>query len=122
MQNKQLNIQPLALAAAAANILNCGITAVTGPIGMTATQPYLLISHIRVTNNDTAAHPLNLFKGATGGSSATTTLASALSIPANTVVDVFYGTLRMDSTDFLSGFSDVASKLVLQIDAEIGFS
>lgn len=120
--NKVANIQPLPLAAAAANILNAAITSLAGATGITLSQPYLIVKHIRVVNNDAAAHPLNLYKGATGGSSATTALAVAQSIPANSAVDVYYGQMRLDSTDFLSGFSDVANKLVLLIDADIGFA
>lgn len=120
--NKVANIQPLALAAAAANVLNVAITSLAGPVGITLTQPYLIVKHIRVVNVDTSARLLSLFKGATGGSSATTALASLQSIPPNSAVDVYYGQLRMDSADFLTGFADVANKLVLYIDADIGLS
>lgn len=120
--NKVANIQPLALAAAAANVLNVAITSLAGPVGITLTQPYLIVKHIRVVNVDVAARVLSLFKGATGGSSAVTALASLQSIPPNSAVDVYYGQLRLDSTDFLTGFSDVANKLVLFIDADIGLS
>lgn len=120
--NKVANIQPLALAAAAANILNAAITSLAGATGITLSQPYLIIKHIRVVNVDTSARLLSLFKGATGGSSATTALASLQSIPPNSAVDVYYGQLRLDSTDFLTGFGDVANKLILFIDADIGFA
>jgi hypothetical protein len=120
--NKVANIQPATLAAAAANILNAAITSLTGSTGITLSQPYLIVKHIRVVNNDTAAHTLNLYKGATGGSSATTALAVGQSIPANSAVDVYYGQLRLDSTDFISGFADVANKLVVFFDADIGFA
>lgn len=122
MQNKRLNIQLISVGATVTNLLNCAIASLTGPVGMAATQPYLLISQIRVTNNDTAAHTLNLYKGATGASAAGTELAKALSIPASSFMTIFYGSLRMDSGDFLTGSADTAAKLVLQIDAEIGFS
>ena len=120
--NKVINIQPAALAAAAANVLNCAITSVAGPIGMAASQPYLLVKHIRVTNNDTVAHPLNLYKGLTGGSAVGTELARLLNVPADTVLDVYYGVLRLDSTDFITGFSDGANKPTFTFDAEIGFA
>lgn len=120
--NKVANIQPLALAAAAANVLNVAITSLAGPVGITLTQPYLIVKHIRVVNVDTSARLLSLFKGATGGSSAVTALASLQSIPPNSAVDVYYGQLRLDSTDFLTGFGDVANKLILFIDADIGLS
>lgn len=120
--NKILNIQPAILSNAAANILNCNITSVAGPVGMTATQPYLLIKHIRAVNKDTAARTLTLYKGASGGSAAGTEFAfQGESIAANSHAD-WYGQARFDAADFLSGLADVANKVTLNIDAEIGFS
>jgi hypothetical protein len=119
-QNKILNVPPVALAAAAANILTPGTA--TGAVGFTGTNPYIIIKHIRAVNNDAVAHTLKLFKGATGGSAVGTELAySGTQVPANSYVDL-YGQIRLDSADFLTGFADVASKLTLNIDAEIGLA
>lgn len=121
-QNKILNIPPVALGNAAANILNCAITSLAGPVGMTATQPYLIIKHIRAVNKDTSARTLTLYKGATGGSAAGTEWGfQGESIGANSHVD-WYGLARFDSADFLTGLADVANKITLNIEAEIGFS
>jgi hypothetical protein len=121
--NKRLNIEPIAVPATVTNLLNCAIASLSGPVGYTQTQPYLIVKHIAVVNNDSSAHTLTLYKGATGASAAGTQFGAAgLSIPANTTVQVFYGEHRFDSGDFLTGIADTASKLVLNIDAEIGLA
>jgi hypothetical protein len=123
-QNKFLNIQPQFVPAAAGNLLNCNITSVVGPVGFTATQPYLLVTHVRVTNNDNAAtHTVKLFKGATSGSAAGTEVfwAGGATLSVAGWLD-WFGTVRFDSADFLTGIADTASKVTIEIDAEIGFS
>lgn len=119
--NKILNIEPIALSAAIANLLNCGITSLAGVVGFTMTQPYIVIKHVRVLNNDAANHSLKLFKGATGGSAVGTEVIFPPNfvVAANSYAD-WYGQLRLDSADFLTGLADTASKLTLNIDAEIG--
>ncbi|HSV90926.1 MAG TPA: hypothetical protein VLH80_07485 [Nitrospiraceae bacterium] len=121
-QQKLLNIQAIALSASAANLLNCNITSLAGPVGFTATQPYLTILHIRAVNNDSSPHTLKLFKGATGASAVGTEFAFAgETIGANSHAD-WYGKTRFDAADFLTGLADVANKITLNIDAEIGFA
>lgn len=127
--NKILNIQPQFVPSSAGNLLNCNITTVSGPVGFTATQPYIIITHVRVTNNDTGgAHTVKLFKGLTGGSSAGTEVmwAGGASIPAAAAGNQNWldwnGKLRLDAADFLTGIADTASKVTIEIDAEIGFS
>jgi hypothetical protein len=121
-QNKILNVEPAYVASAAANILNCAITSVAGPVGITLTQPYMIVKHIRLNNKDNIAHVVTLYKGATGGSAGGTEFAfDAISVPAASSVD-WYGQARFDSTDFLTGVADLASKVTINIDAEVGFS
>jgi hypothetical protein len=121
-QNKILNIEPVALSAAAANILNCAITSLAGPVGYTQTQPYVIVKHVRAVNNDSTAHTAKLFKGATGASAVgTEVIFAGTSIAANSFSD-WYGQMRLDSSDFLTGLADVANKITLEIDAEIGLS
>jgi hypothetical protein len=120
--NKILNIPPAFLPSAAGNLLNVNITSLAGPVGFTMTQPYIVIKHIRLTNNDSGApHTAKLFKGATGGSAAGTEFAFAggVSIAASSYVD-WYGQARFDAADFLTGIADTASKVTINIDAEIG--
>jgi hypothetical protein len=123
-QNKILNIQPQFVPSAAGNLLNCNITSLAGPVGFTATEPYIVVTHVRVTNNDnTVTHTVKLFKGLTGGSAAGTEVfwAGGAQIPVAGWLD-WNGRMRFDAADFLTGIADVASKVTIQIDAEIGFS
>jgi hypothetical protein len=79
---------------------------------------------VRVTNNDGAAtHTVKLFKGATGGSAAGTEVmwAGGYTLAAAGFAD-WYGQLRLDSADFLTGIADAANKVTIEIDAEIGVS
>jgi hypothetical protein len=122
MQNKQVNIAPIAISNAVANILNCAITSLSGPVGMTHSQPYLLIRHIRIQNKTAGAVTLTMYKGATGGSVAGTEFAfAAVSIPANSTVD-WYGSARLDSTDFITAVAGAATSLVANFEGEVGFA
>jgi hypothetical protein len=121
---KNLNIPPIALSATlTTNLLNCAVTSMSGPVGMTVGQPYLEITQIRFVNKDTSARTISLWKGATGANTAgTEVVGQALSIPASQAYDVFLDDMRMDSTDFLVGGADVANKVTMQVLAKIGIS
>jgi hypothetical protein len=121
--NKRLNIEPVALTTSAANLLNPAITSLSGPIGYTQTQPYLLIRHIRAVNKSGSAATVSTYKGATAGSAAGTEYAfNAVSIPANSYVD-WYGEMRLDSGDFFTGLASAATAITLNFDnAEIGIA
>lgn len=111
-----------ALAAAAANILNGAVTALTGPVGVTFTQPRIQLKHIRILNKTGAAATFSLFVGATAGSAAGTEFGFGTnSVPANSYVD-WYGDFEMDSTDFLTGFASAATTLTINIEFEAGFA
>ena len=119
--NKAFRFGPAALAAAAANILNTTITSLAGPVGFTATQPYLILRHIRIVNKTAGAVTASLYIGATGASAAGTEFAySAYSIAANSFVD-WYGAVRMDAADFLTGNASAATSLTIEGEGEIGF-
>jgi hypothetical protein len=121
--NKILNIQPIALTATlTTNILNCGVTSMSGPVGLTIGQPYMVLRHVRVSNKTGTAATFSLWKGATGGNVAGTEfIGTAISVPANTGVD-YYGIWRFDSGDFLVGGAGTATALTLTADGEIGIS
>lgn len=124
MQNKKLNIPPIALTnTLTTNILNCNVTSLAGPVGFTLSQPYLLIKHFRVQNKTGGAVTFTLYKGATGANVAgTEILGTAMSVPANSALD-FYGNYRFDAADFLVGGASAATSLILIIDdVEIGIS
>lgn len=111
----------MALAAAAANIINGAVTSLAGPVGVTLTQPVITIKHIRVVNKTAGAATCTLFIGATAGSAAGTEFAfNATSIPANSYVD-WYGLLRLESADFLTGLASAVTTLTFQAEGEVGF-
>jgi len=119
-QNKILNIPQQFIPVSVANLLNPALGSVAGPVGFTMTQPYLIIKHVRVTNIDTATRTISCYKGATGGSAAGTQVFwGNQQIAAQSYLD-WYGQLRVDSADFITGVCDVASKVVIEFDAEIG--
>ena len=120
MQNRALRVGPVALAAAAANIVNSNITSLSGPVGYTQTQPYIILTHIRLVNKTSAAATASLYIGATGASAAGTEFAfNAYSIPANSYVD-WYGRLRLEPTDFLTGLASAATTITFEGEGEIG--
>jgi hypothetical protein len=120
--NKILNIEPQFLPASAGNLLSPGL-APASAVGYTSTTPYIILKHIRVFNTDTIAHSFSLFKGATGGSTNGTQVgfAGSTPVPAGQWVDC-YSQIRLDSTDFLTGIADAASKLVIMMAGEVGLS
>lgn len=119
--NKIINIAPVALTTTmTTNILNPAVTSVAGPVGMTMTQPYLLLRHIRVTNKTGSAATFSLWKGATGANAAgTEIIGTALSVAANSSFD-WYGMMRVDAADFIVGGSGTATALTIQFEGEIG--
>ena len=125
MQNRKLNFEPVALTTSAANLLNTAITSLTGPVGYTQTQPYALVTHIRVTNKTASAASVTMYKGATAGSAAGTEFAfAATPVPANGVIDWYAGAggARFDSADFLTGLATAATALTVTLEGEIGLS
>ncbi len=121
---KELNIAPIALTTTlTTNILNCDVTSLAGPVGLTLSQPFLVVTHARVVNKTGAPASCSFWKGATGANAAGTEIwGQGLSIPANSFVDLFYGRMRLDAADFLVGGAGTATALTLQLEAEIGIS
>lgn len=121
MQNKSFRTGPVAMANAAANILNAAVTALTGPTGITLTQPVLTLKKVTIVNKTGGSVNASLFMGATGGSAAGTEyLVSAYPIPANSYLERYVDT-RMESTDFLTGLASAAASLTIEIEGEVGF-
>ncbi len=123
--NKVINIAPVAIPAAAANILNCAITSLSGPVGLTATQPYIIINHVRIVNPTNAAIVVSLWKGGSALHAAGTEWElNSYSVGSNgsgaNYVDV-YTRARLDSTDFIVA-SGSATGLTANFAGEIGFS
>lgn len=122
-QSKKIRIGPVALTTTlTTNVFNCAIASVSGGVGITHAQPYVILRHIHILNKTGSAATFSLWIGATGANAAGTEFwNTALSVPANSSVD-WYGEVRLDSTDFLVGGSNTATALTLQGEGEIGFS
>ena len=121
--NKIFNFGPVALTTTlTTNVLNCAITSLAGPVGFTATQPYIVLKHVRIVNKTGSAATFSLWKGATNGNVAgTEVIGQGTSVPANSYVD-WYGIMRFDSADFLVGGSGTATALSIQGEGEIGMA
>lgn len=120
--NKKVRIGPIALTTTlTTNILNPNVTSLAGPVGITLTQPYLLLRHIRLVNKTAGAVTASFWIGATGANAAGTEfLGQGLSVPANSYVD-WYGEVRLDSTDFLVGGAGTTTALSFEAEGEVGF-
>lgn len=121
--NKLFNFGPVALTTTlTTNILNPTITSLAGPVGFTATQPYIILRHIRIVNKTAGAVTFSLWRGATGANAAGTEVVGVgKSIAANDAFD-WYGVMRFDAADFLVGGSNTATALSIQGEGEIGVS
>ena len=119
--NKLVSIGPVALTATlTTNILNTAVTSLAGPVGITVTQPYLIVRHIRIVNKTAGAVTFSLWKGATGANAAgTEVVGTGQSVAANSAYD-WYGMMRFDAADFLVGGASAATSLTLQAEGEIG--
>jgi hypothetical protein len=82
-----------------------------------ASTIYTVIRHIHVANVTVGAVTFTLYVGATGGSAGGTELFKAYSVAANSSFD-FYCTLKMLSTDFLSGLASAATSLTITVEGE----
>lgn len=121
-QNKIIRVGPVAMSnTLTTNILNSNVTSLAGPVGFTATQPYLILRHIRIVNKTVGAVTFSLWLGATGANAAgTEVIGTALSIAANSAFD-WYGLLRLDAADFLVGGASAATSLTFEAEGEAGF-
>lgn len=119
--NRAWSFGPLALTnTLTTNILNCNITSLSGPVGFTATQLYILLRHVRVVNKTASAVTVSLWKGATGANAAGTEfLWQAYPVPANGFIE-WYGAVRLDAVDFLVGGASASAALSIQGEGEIG--
>jgi len=79
---------------------------------------YTVIKHIRIVNKHaTIAATATLYLGATGGSAAGTEVLFGKAVAVGDVYD-WYGSLKLISTDFLSGLSNTATALTILIEGE----
>jgi hypothetical protein len=118
--NKIFRFGPAAVSSSVANILNPTVTSLSGPVGFTMTQPYLVVRHIRIVNKTAASVNFSGYIGATGASAAGTEfLGTLLPIAAYSAYD-WYGMVRLDAADFFTGIASAATSLTIQGEGEIG--
>lgn len=82
-----------------------------------ASSIYTVIRHIHVANVTASAVTFTLYVGATGGSTAGTELFKGVTVAANSAFD-YYCTLKMTSTDFLSGLASAGTSLTIVVEGE----
>jgi hypothetical protein len=120
--NKLSSFGPVAIIAGTGTNYISPAASGASAIGYTATASYIVLKHMRIVNKSGAAVPVSLFIGATSGSAAGTEFAfSASPVPATGSVD-WYGSQRLDATQFLSGFAGTVTTLVLSAEGEIGLA
>lgn len=118
--NKIVRFGPVAMSNTATNILNP--PTLTGGTGLAGTNSatYIVLRHIRIVNKTGSAATASLYIGATGGSAAGTEfLGTAISVAANSYID-WYGMVRLDSADFLTGLASALTTLTIEGEGEIG--
>jgi hypothetical protein len=82
-----------------------------------ASTIYTVIRHIHIANVTAGAVTFTLYVGGTAGSTGGTELFKGVSIAANSYFD-YYASLKMLSTDFLSGLASAGSSLTIVVEAE----
>ena len=123
MQNKPFRVGPVALTnTLTTNILNCAVTSMAGPVGITIGQPYLIVKKVTIVNKTDLPVTWSLWMGATGANAAGTEfLGTGKSIAARGREEIPCQA-RMDSTDFLVGGAGTATALSIEIEGEVGIS
>jgi hypothetical protein len=118
MQNKVFRFGPVAVSNSVGNLLNPPTA--SGGVNAGSSSQYIILRHIRIVNKTAGAVTFSGYIGATGASAAGTEfMGTGLSIAANSYVD-WYGSVRLDAADFLTGVASAATSLVIQGEGEIG--
>jgi hypothetical protein len=119
--NKIIRFGPVAMVTGSTpNLINPNVTSLAGPVGFTMTQPYVIVKHIRLVNKTAGAITVSLYIGATGAAAAGTEfLGTSLSIAANSFLD-WFGLLRLDAADFLTGSASANTSITFEAEGEIG--
>lgn len=118
MANKLIRVGPVALTTTlTTNILNPPTG--SGGTGLTATNQYLVLRKIRISNKTAGAVTFSLWMGATGANVAGTEfMGTGKSVPANDAVE-WFGACRMDVADFLVGGASANTSLTFEAEAEL---
>lgn len=120
--NKIIHFGPGYISNSATNIITPPtLTGGTGLSG-TNTNTYLIIRRIEIVNTTASAVSFSLYLGATGASlGGTEVVGTGLSVPANTTF-TWFGLLRIDVTQFLTGLASTGSALTFHAEGEIGIA
>lgn len=117
--NRAFRFGPVALSVTlTTNILNP--PAASGGVNAGSSGQYIVLRHIRIVNKTSSSATFSLWLGATGANAAgTEVIGTALPVAANSAFD-WYGTLRLDTADFLVGGAGTATALTITGEGEIG--
>lgn len=124
MQNRALRVGPVALTTTlTTTIFNTAVTSFSGPTGISSPATlalYAILTHIRIVNKTASAATASLYIGASGGDAAGTEFAfNGYSVAANSYVD-WYGRVRLDAADYLTGGAGTGTALTFEAEGEIG--
>jgi hypothetical protein len=120
--NKTIRLGPIAVPSTVGNLFNP--PTLTGGVNSpaTSTNSYYIIRHIRIVNKSTGVVTFSGYIGATGGSAAGTEfLGNSIAVSANSAYD-WYGLVRLDVADFLTGVASAASSLTIEAEGEMGIA
>lgn len=117
--NKRFRSGPIALTTTmTTNLLNPA--GASGGVNGGSSGQYIIINHARIVNKTAGAVTCSFWLGASGANTAgTEVIGQGLSVPANSYVD-FYGTLRLDTADFLVGGASANASLSITVSGEVG--
>jgi hypothetical protein len=118
--NKIIRFGPVALTTSAANIVNP--PTLTGGTGLADTNAntYVILRHIRVVNKTSSSAAVSLYIGATGASAAGTEFAfNSAVVAGNSYLD-WYGLVRLEPADFLTGSASANTSITFEAEGEIG--
>lgn len=118
--NKAFRFGPVLLGTSIANLLNPPST--TGGVGAGSPATFITLRHIQITNVTGSSATYSMYLGATGGSAAGTQVVGAGKTVLANSVDHWYGALRIDLADFLTGIAGTANALTVTGEGEIGIA
>ncbi len=116
--NKHFRFGPVLLTTTVADLLNPPGT--TGGVGAATPGTFITLRHIQVVNRTSAPAVYSMYLGATGASASGTEVVGAGKTVLANSTDHWYGALRLDVADFITGIAGTANALVVTGEGEIG--
>ncbi len=118
--NKAFRFGPVALGTSVADLLNPPDT--TAGVGTGTPGTFIILRHIQVVNRTASPAVYSMYLGATGASASGTEVVGAGKTVLANSTDHWYGALRLDVADLLTGNSGTANALVVTGEGEIGIA